>query len=100
MRNLRLNKDIELIKVKVKVKVKVYVYSPDIPVNRFSGLYIIYPQVLELTLSQSHLPGEHAAQFSAAVAIRTVPSFVPPGTHYCWVDRGGVASKLAQGFYT
>ena len=38
-------------------KVKVYVYSPDIPVNRFSRLYIIYPQILELTLSQSHLPG-------------------------------------------
>ena len=58
-----------------KVKVKVYVFSPDIPVNRFSGLYIIYTQVLELALSQSHLPGENAEQFSAAVAIRTVPTF-------------------------
>ena len=27
--------------LKVKEKVKVYVYSPDIPANRFSGLYII-----------------------------------------------------------
>ena len=58
------------------------------------------PQVLELTLSQSHLLGENAAQFSAPVAIRTVPIFVPPSTQYCWVDRGGVDSKLAQGFYT
>ena len=24
----------------------------------------------------------------------------PPGTHYYWVARGGVDSKLAQGFYT
>jgi hypothetical protein len=26
-------------------------------------------------------------------------SIVPPGTHYCWVARGSVDSKLAQGFY-
>ena len=25
---------------------------------------------------------------------------VPPSTHYCWVARGGVDSKLTQGFYT
>ena len=35
-----------------------------------------------------------------SVAIHTVPIFVPPGTHYCWVDRGSVDSKLAQGLYT
>ena len=61
---------------------KVYVYSPDIP-SQFSRLYINYPQLLEITLSQSHLPGENAAQFSAAVAIHRVPIIVPPGTHYC-----------------
>ena len=77
-----------------------YVYSLDIPVNRFSGLYIIYPHVLELALSQSHLHGENVAQFSAAVAIHTVPIFFPPDTHYCWEDGGSVDSKLAQGFYT
>ena len=54
--------------------------------------------VLEFTLSQSHLPVENTAQYSAAVAIHTVPVFLPPGTQYCWVDRGGVDSKLAQGF--
>ena len=43
---------------------------------------------------------ENAAQFSAAVAMHTVPIFVPPGTRYCWVDRGCVDTKLAQGFYT
>ena len=74
-----------------------HVYSPDIP-SRCSGLYINFPQVLEHILSQSHLPRENAAQFSAAVAIYTVPIFVPPGTHYYWVGRGGVDSNLAQGF--
>ena len=80
------------------LKVKVYVYGPDIP-SRFSGLHINYVQVLELTLSQSHLLGE-CATISAAVEMQTVPIFILPSTHYCWVDRGDVYSKLAQGFYT
>ena len=91
--------DVSIGSERVNVKVKVCVYSPDIPCS-FSRLYINYPKVLELTLSQSHLPGETAAQFSAALANHTVLIFVPPGTHYCWVDRGVVDSNLAQGFYT
>ena len=75
---------------------KVYVDSPDMAVYNFSGLYINYPQVLEFTLSQSHLPGERTAQFSAAVAIHTAPIFISPGTYYYWVDIGGVDSKLAH----
>ena len=55
-----------------KLAIKLAIYSPDIPEGS-SDLYINYPQVLELTLSQSHLNGENAAQFSAAVAIHTVP---------------------------
>ena len=82
------------------IKVKVHFYSPDILVYRFSGLNINYPHVLKLTHPQSHLLGENATQFSAAVAIHAVPIFIPPGTHYCWKDRGSVDSKLAQGFYT
>ena len=61
--------------------------------QRLIGLYINYPQILELALSQSHLPGENAVQFYAGVALRTVPIFVPPGTHYCRVTRGGVDLK-------
>ena len=38
---------------------------------------------------------EEYSAFSAAEAIHTVAIFVPPGTHYCWVDRGGVDSKFA-----
>ena len=69
----------------VTVKVKVYVYSPDIPVG--SADFTSITQVLEFTLSQSPLPGENAAPFSAAVAIRTVPIFVPLGTHYCCLPK-------------
>ena len=50
--------------------------------------------ILELTLSQSHLNGENASRFSAAVDIHTVPIFVLPGTHYFSVHIGGVDSKL------
>ena len=38
----------------------------------FSGLYINHPQVLELPLSQSHISGENAAQFSAIAIIHIV----------------------------
>ena len=41
----------------------------------------------ELTLSQSHPLGEEAVLFP--VATHTVPIFVPPGTHYFWVEKGG-----------
>ena len=42
-------------------------------------------------------PWGECSTFSAAVAIHTVPIFVPPGTHFCCVvDGGGVASKLAH----
>ena len=74
-------------------------YSPDIP-TRFRELYINNPQVSEHTLSQSHLSEDNAAQFATAVAIHSVPIFVQAGTHYCWMDRVGVDSQLAQSFET
>ena len=63
-----------------------------------SADYRFYPKVLELALSQSHLSRENATQFSRAVVIHTLLIFVPPGTHYWRVDRGGMDSKFAQGF--
>ena len=43
--------------------------------------------LLELTLSQSHLSGENAAQFYADVAIHTVPNIVPHCTYYTgWTE--------------
>ena len=47
-----------------------------------------------LALIQSHL---HV--YSAAEIIHTAQIFVPPGTHYYWVARGGTDSKLAEDFY-
>ena len=79
-------------------KVKVYIYSPDIHVTS-TDFYIDYPQVSEHTLSVSS-SWEECSTFSAAEAIDTEPIIASPGTHYCWVARGSVDSKLAQGFYT
>ena len=65
-----------------------YVYNPDIPIYRFSGLYINSPQGIG-TLVDSLISLGRMQRISAAVAIHTVPIYIPPGTHYCWVDRGG-----------
>ena len=35
-----------------------------------------------------------------AVASHIESIIVPPGTHYCWVTRDIVDSKLAEGFNT
>ena len=77
-------------------RVKMRIYSPDIPIGslEFTSLHITCPKVLDLVLLQSHLPGENAAQFSAAGAIHTVPIFISPGSHHCCVDRGNVDSNL------
>ena len=45
---------------------------PIAPVGSSDFISITH-QVLELTLSQSHLPKQNAAQFSADVPIHTVP---------------------------
>ena len=44
------------------------------------------------------IPEENEAQFPAAEAIHTVPIVVSPGTgtHYRWVDRGGMDSLLSK----
>ena len=55
--------------------------------------------VMELTCILSHLPGENAAmQHTKATALyHSQHSFpVPPGTHYCWVTRGGVTYTQNQ----
>ena len=72
-------------------------YSPDIPVGS-ADFTLIIPGNGTHSYTVSY-PWEECSAFSAAVAIRTVLIFIPPGTHYCWVDRGG-ESKLAQSFYT
>ena len=74
----------------IKVKRKVFICSPDIPVNS-SDL-------------SSFTPRHRNSLFHALISLWrkqrlfTVPIFVPPGTHHCWVKRSGVDSKLPQGF--
>ena len=73
------------------IKVNIYIYSPDIPVGSedFTSITL---STLELALSQSHLTGENAAQFSTAEAIHST-NFVPPGTHYAgWTEAMWIQS--------
>ena len=67
-----------------------YVYS--LISHRVQQTSQFTPLVLELSLVRSHLWGEFSA-FSAASVIHNSPLFVPPGTHHCWVDRGGMIWK-------
>ena len=75
-----------------------YVYRPDIH-GSSADFTLITPRCLN-SLSQSHLPGEDAADFLQLKPFTQHQIFVPPGTHYCWVDEGDVDSKLIRGFYT
>ena len=85
------------LKVKIKVQVHVIVQISQYTV---SADFIFYtPRYLKI-LSECHLDVDNAVQFSAAVAIHTLPIFVPPGTHYYWVDRSSADLKISQGFYT
>ena len=77
-------------------KLRVAVYSPDIP---GSSIDFTYFTDLELTLLQSHHPGENAAHF-----LQLKP-FTPHQFSFSlvpitagWIERCGF--KLAQGFYT
>ena len=65
--------------------------------QQFRGLYTSYTPV---TLWRSHLPWKNAKQFMQLKPFtQFYYFFVPPGTQYCWVTRGDVDLKLAQGFY-
>ena len=78
------------------VNVNVHVHIPDIPMS--SADCIITPLVLEYTLLQPNLWGEFWP-FSAGKAIDYNSAFfIPPGTHYCWLDRGSMDWEVARHF--
>ena len=79
------------------LNVKVRVYSTDMS-SRFSGLYINYPHVLELSLSKSNLLGRNTTHFLQLKTFTQYQLFVPYDTNSCQVARSGVDSKLAQSF--
>ena len=55
----------------------------------FSRLHNLCPWYWNSLMGSHLLWGEFWA-FSAANAIHKSPFFVSPGTHHCWVDRGGM----------
>ena len=71
-----------------EINVNVYAYS--LISHRVQQTSQFTPLVLELSLVRSHLLWGEFSAFSAAIAIHNSPLFVPPGTHHCWVDRGGM----------
>ena len=75
----------------------VYVYSPDMLVSS-ADLTLITLMYWNSLLSFISLGV--VQHFSAAEAIHIVLTFVPPGTHYYWIVRGGADLKFDQGFYT
>ena len=46
--------------------------------------------VLELSLTWSNPSGENSEHFLQLMPFTIFPIFVPPGTHYCWMDRGSM----------
>ena len=57
------------------------IYSPD----KLIGLHQLPPGIILCTVSSFRI---ECNVFPLAKAIHTVPIFVSPGTHYCWVDGG------------
>ena len=76
---------------KKNVNVNVYAYS--LISHRVQQTSQFISLILELSLVRSHLLWGEFSTFSAAIAIHNSPLFVPPGTHHCWVDRGGMIWK-------
>ena len=74
----------------INKNVNVYVYGL---ISRVQQTSHFTPLVLQLSLVWSHLLWGQFRAFSAAVAIHNSPLFVPPGTHHCWVNRGGMIRK-------
>ena len=75
----------------INVNVNVYVYS--LISHRVQQTSQFTALVWELSLVRSHLLWGEFSAFSAAIAIHNSPLFVSPGTHQCWVDRGGMIWK-------
>ena len=75
----------------MKINVNVYVYS--LISYRLQQTLQFTPLLLERSLMWSYLLWEEFSTFSAANAIHNFPFCIAPGTHHCWVDRGGMIWK-------
>ena len=79
--------------VTLKKKVKVVIFSSISPKAHWT-LHPLPPGIGTHSLSLTCLGRMHQ-MFSSWSHLHSTNFFVPPGTHYCWVARGGVDSKLA-----
>ena len=78
----------------MQVTVKVVYYLVQISPEIHRTLHYLPPGIG--THFFCYLPWENAAHFLKLKPFTQYQSFIPPGTHYYWVDRG-VDSKFAQG---
>ena len=74
----------------INVKINLNLYVCSLISHRVQQTSQFTPLALELSLIWSHLLWGEFSVFSAANAIHNSPFYVPPGTHHCWVDRGGM----------
>ena len=58
--------------------------------REFSGLYKLHPWYWNSLLYGLISSGESSAHFLQLMPFTIFPVFIPPGTHHCWVDRGGM----------
>ena len=80
--------------VYINVNVEFIVWNP----REFSRLYNLHPWYWNSLLYGLISSGENSAHFLQPMPFKIFPIFVPPGTHHCWVDRGGMV--YAQHLYT
>ena len=56
--------------------------------------FTIYTPSIE-TLSYGLIStGENSTHFLQLMPFTIFPVFIPPGTHHCWVDRGGMVWEV------
>ena len=87
----RTNQQVDKWRDNVKINVNVSVYSLKSPSSSADLQFM--PLVLELSLILFHLLWEEFSICALCCSYSQSLQFsflVPPGTHYCWVDRGGV----------
>ena len=56
--------------------------------RKFRGPHITFPGIGTHSYTVSSSWEECSASSAAIAMLQIFPFIVPPGTHYCWVDRG------------
>ena len=85
--NLSINRAMPLF-IKYCIYVCVYFYILISPYLEFSRLHSLHPWYWNSLLCNFISSCENSVLFQHT--IHHCPNFVQPGTHHCWVDRGGV----------